>query len=203
MPTGYTEPILKGKITSFKDYAKLCMRAFGATIHMRDDSLDVEYTKREPSQYHIDSLKSWQETLLELNSMTDDQILEKRKSEIQEDIDYHQKKIVECIENYTKLKSMLDEVQSWEPPTEEHKGIKKFMIEQITETIKFDADARYHQLEVKRHTEKLNSLDINDVKRGYIEDAKRNIEYHISHNEDEIKRANDSNQWVETFLNSL
>lgn len=203
MPTGYTDPILKGKITNFKDYAKLCMRAFGAAIHMRDDSLDIEYTKREPSQYHIDSLKSWEERLSELKSMTDEQLIEKRRNEIQDDINYHEKKVIECKENFTKLKSILDEVQSWEPPTEEHTGIKKFMIEQITETMKFDTDAKYHVLEIKNHTEKLNSLDIDDVKIGYLEDAERNVKYHVSNNEDEIKRVNDSNKWVETFLNSL
>jgi hypothetical protein len=203
MPTGYTDPILKGKITNFKDYAKLCMRAFGAAIHMRDDSLDVEYTKREPSQYHIDSLKSWEERLSELKSMSDEQLIEKRRNEIQDDIDYHQKKVTECNENFAKLKSILDEVKSWEPPTEEHTGIKKFMTEQITETMKFDTDARYHELEIKNCTEKLNSLDIDDVKSGYLEDAERNVKYHISNNDDEIKRANDTNKWVETFLNSL
>ena len=103
MPTGYTDPILKGKITNFKDYAKLCMRAFGAAIHMRDDSLDIEYTKREPSQYHIDSLKSWEERLTELKSMTDEQLMEKRRNEIQDDIDYHQTKVTECKENFTKF----------------------------------------------------------------------------------------------------
>lgn len=203
MATGYTHPILDGKITNFKDYAKLCMRAFGATIHMRDDSLEVEYEKREVSEYYIDSLKSWQEKLSELSSLSDEQLMEKRRKEIQNDIDYHQEKITECTQNEAKLKSILLDVQSWEPPTEEHEGIKKFMIEQITETLKFDADARYHVLEVKKYNEWLNNLNIDEIKEGYIKDAKYNIRYHMDNNEAEIKRVNNSNKWVETFLNSL
>jgi hypothetical protein len=49
MPTGYTEPILKGEIDNFKNFAKICMRNFGATMHMRDKSYDKEYEERNPS----------------------------------------------------------------------------------------------------------------------------------------------------------
>jgi hypothetical protein len=203
MATGYTHPILEGKITNFKDYAKLCMRAFGATMHMRDDSFDVEYVKREPSQYHINSLKSWQETLSELSSMSDEEFMEKRRKEIQDDIDYHQKKIIECESNVLKLNSILADVQAWEPPTKEHEGIKKFMIEQITETLRFDGDSRYHVLEIKKKHELLENINPSQVKIDYIEDAKRSIQYHMSNHNDEIKRAEDSNKWVETLLNSL
>lgn len=40
MPTGYTAGILDNKITTFSEFALLCSRAFGATIHMREDDLD-------------------------------------------------------------------------------------------------------------------------------------------------------------------
>ena len=39
MPTGYTAGILEGKIKTFPEFAKICMRAFGAAIHMRDNGL--------------------------------------------------------------------------------------------------------------------------------------------------------------------
>jgi len=203
MPTGYTAPILDGKITNFKDYAKLCMRAFGATIHMKEESLDVEYEERKPSEYHIKALKEWQEKLTELSNMSDEELLEKRRSEIMSDIEYHEKQIIKHDNNYSKLMSILNDVQSWEPPTEEHTGIKKFMTEQITETLKYDADSKYHKLEIKERQKKLKELTIEEVKKGYIKDANYNIQYHIKHNEDDIKRANDSNEWVNKFLNSL
>lgn len=33
---------------------------------------------------------------------------------------------------------MLDQVQLWQPPTDDHMGLKEFMIQQIEESIKFD-----------------------------------------------------------------
>ena len=46
MPTGYTAEILNGEIKTFPEFAKKCARAFGAMIHMRDDSLDATYKKK-------------------------------------------------------------------------------------------------------------------------------------------------------------
>ena len=46
MPTGYTHGIIDGDITTFEQFAERCSRAF--LIHMRDDSSDAEYKKREP-----------------------------------------------------------------------------------------------------------------------------------------------------------
>ena len=41
MPTGYTADIQDGKITTLREYALSCARAFGALIMMRDDPHDA------------------------------------------------------------------------------------------------------------------------------------------------------------------
>jgi hypothetical protein len=51
MPTGYTAEILDGKVTTFREFAQKCMRAFESTIHMRDESLDKKYTSRKVEKY--------------------------------------------------------------------------------------------------------------------------------------------------------
>ena len=55
MPTGYTNGILNGEIKTFDEFAKQCIRAFGAAIHMRDDDFNKEYEKRKPDNYYINS----------------------------------------------------------------------------------------------------------------------------------------------------
>lgn len=52
MPTGYTAGILDGEINTFEEFAKTCMRAFGATIHMRDEPLSKTYEPEKTSDYH-------------------------------------------------------------------------------------------------------------------------------------------------------
>lgn len=203
MPTGYTAQILDGKITTFKEFAKLCMRAFGATIHMRDESLECEYEPRIPSDYHLKALKYCQEELKFLSEMSDDEIIEKKRSEILNDIEYHNKKIVESENNYQKLNTILLDVRMWEPPTEDHKGIKKFMEEQITETLKYDADSKYHIIRIRELTEELKNIEISDIKYNRLEKLQKDIKYHIKNYDEEIKRVKDSNKWVEKLLNSI
>ena len=63
MPTGYTAGIIDGKTETFQEFAKQCMRAFGATIHMRDENMDKEYEPRTPSDYHTKALEEAKEKL--------------------------------------------------------------------------------------------------------------------------------------------
>lgn len=203
MPTGYTEPILNGKITEFKDYAKLCMRAFGATIHMKDESLEVEYESRTPEKFYLEKVIELKSELDTLIKMSDEEILDKRRTEIKNDIEYHEKKLIESKENEEKLRKILKSAMTWEPPTEEHYGIKKFMIEQITETLKYDADSKWHVLEIKRLNEILINLNLSKVKEHYSKKLNKDIQYYVERGELDIKRVNESNKWVEQLLKSL
>ena len=203
MPTGYTEPILKGKITEFKDYAKLCMRAFGATIHMKDDYLDVEYEPRVPEKFYHEKIIELKSELDMLIKMSDEEILDKRQTEIKNDIKYHEEKLIETKENEEKLLKMLKSATTWEPPTDEHSGIKKFMIEQITETLKYDADSKWYVLEIKRLNELLTNINLSKVKEHYSKKLNKDIQYYIERGELEIKRVKESNKWVEQLLKSL
>ena len=203
MPTGYTAPILEGKITNFKDYAKLCMRAFGATIHMRDESLETEYVKRTPDNYHTNSLKKYQERFDELTNMSDEELFNEKTSEIKKNIEYRKQKFIEENDNRLKLLSILEDVDKWKPPTEEHQGIKKFMREQITETLKYDAEPKYHELQIKEYEEKLGNINVSEIREEYFKDIKQKIKYQTEQIYEEIKRVDSSNKWVETFLNSL
>lgn len=53
MPTGYTAYIKDGKITSGKEFLKLCTRAFGIAVDLKDESLDVPTPNHfEPHPYY-------------------------------------------------------------------------------------------------------------------------------------------------------
>ena len=76
MPTGYTAGIIDGEITTFEQFAIQCTRAFGATIHMRDNPLDSPYEPRTPSDHYVNSLQSQREKLEETKTMTDEAIVQ-------------------------------------------------------------------------------------------------------------------------------
>ena len=98
MPTGYTAGIIDGSIKTFEQYAKTCVRAFGAAIHMRDDSLSEEYVPREPGDYHLNALNRAKKQLNQSKKMTDTKIIKDRNkahiiSNILNNITFHHKDI--------------------------------------------------------------------------------------------------------------
>lgn len=201
MPTGYTAGILDGTIKDFNGFAKLCIRAFGATMHMRDDSFDVEYKKAEPGDYYSTQLEKAKQDLIDIEKLTDSEIIDKQKSDLLKSKNRHIKYIEDAKLNEAKLNSILKDVSTWIPPTDNHKEIKNFMINQINETIKFDCSHESYEEKLNEIELELSNLDASKYRESLIKQANWSIDYNTEHKE--IKRCNEANEFVELFFNSL
>ena len=204
MPTGYTAGIIDGEITTFEQFATQCTRAFGATIHMRDNPMDSPYEPRTPSDYHTNSIQSKRERLEEIESMSDEKIVEDFNTQLEEDLKYHQTKMEEDKRNLEKLNSMLESAKSWIPPTEDHQSFRNFMIEQIESTIKVDGDPSYHtnkMVEIKKQMEE--GINPKEYREETIQEIKSQISYHETEYQKELVRCKDSNDWMDKFFESI
>ena len=204
MPTGYTAGILDGKVNTFEEFATVCTRAFGATIHMRDNPMDSPYEPRTPSDYHTNSIQSKRERLEEIESMSDEKIVEDFNTQLGEDLKYHQTKMEEDKRNLEKLNSMLESAKSWIPPTEDHQSFRNFMIEQIESTIKVDGDPSYHtnkMVEIKKQMEE--GINPKEYREETIQEIKSQISYHETEYQKELVRCKDSNDWMDKFFESI
>jgi hypothetical protein len=204
MPTGYTAGIIDGEITTFEQFATQCTRAFGATIHMRDNPMDSPYEPRTPSDYYTNSIQSKRERLEEIESMSDGKIVEDFNSQLEADLKYHQTKMEEDKRNLEKLNSMLESAKSWVPPTEDHQPFRNFMIEQIETTIKVDGDPSYHSnkiFKIKKQMEE--GINPKEYREETIQEIKRQISYNETEHQKELVRCKDSNEWMEKFFESI
>jgi hypothetical protein len=204
MPTGYTAGILDGKVNTFEEFATVCTRAFGATIHMRDNPMDFPYEPRTPSDYHTNSIQSKRERLEEIESMSDEKIVEDFNTQLGEDLKYHQTKMEEDKRNLEKLNSMLESAKSWVPPTEDHQPFRNFMIEQIESTIKVDGDPSYHvnkMVGIKKQMEE--GINPKEYREETIQEIKSQISYHETEYQKELVRCKDSNDWMDKFFESI
>lgn len=203
MPTGYTVGIIDGTTKDFKDYAKSCMRAFGATMHMRDDNSSAEYREAKPSKYHIEKLEKLREQKRGLAKTDDTTILEKTRKELEIDYKDNLKRIEEIKSTKVKLENFLKEAKAYEEPTTEHKGIKSFMIEQLESTLNFDGDySFYEELNLKIKAQ-LNNLNATVIRLEKLRDIEKDIAYHLKSNRQETERCEKANLWVTNFLYSL
>jgi DNA repair photolyase len=204
MPTGYTAGIINGEITTFEQFATQCTRAFGATIHMRDNPMDSPYEPRTPSDYYTNSIQSKRERLEEIESMSDEKIVEDFNTHLEEDLKYHQTKMEEDKRNLEKLNSMLESAKSWIPPTEDHQPFRRFMIEQIESTIKVDGDPSYHvnkMVGIKKQMEE--GINPKEYREETIQEIKSQISYHETEHQKELVRCKDSNDWMDKFFESI
>lgn len=198
MPTGYTCYIEDGEIDKGKDFLMKCARAFGACIDMRDDNLSVDIPMElKPSTYHKEALVIAYEELEKYKTMT----LEEAQIIVDEDYINNQKSCRESIvknnqiqERYSKVRK---EVAEWVPPTEEHINIKKFALEQI------DLSTGYNHTDY--YTEELNKpkKTAQEYINNRIAGASDNIEYHTKSWDEELKRTEERNKWINDLRDSL
>lgn len=203
MPTGYTARIIDGKISNFQQFAKLCMRNFGATIHMRDESLDAEYTPRTPGTYYQDQIDKFNLELSIIKNMTAEEIISKKVKSLTESQEYHLNAINIANENRKILSALLEDARNFSPPTENHHGIKAFMIEQLESTIDFDCKTEYHEEKLREIKSQLENLDSETTIKELSEAAEKSLAYHKQSLKEEEDRCKESNDWVSEFLKAI
>ena len=203
MPTGYTAGILDGEIKTFPQFAKNCLRAFGATMHMRDEPLEKEYEPRMPSDYYSKNISEKKAQILEYKTLSDKEIIAKEKQRLEESKSYHLKSIETAKANKKKLIKMLKKAREFIPPTPEHDEFKKFMIDQLESTISFDCCTKYHDEALIQIKSTLSNLDATELRKQLIAETEKSLAYYVEEEAKEIKRCNDSNEWVNQVFESL
>lgn len=203
MPTGYTHGILDGKVNTFPEFAKLCMKAFGACIHMRDDNSDKPYVPQKVSNYHTKALKEAKLQLIKAKTIPDHILIKREQSRLETREAEIILSIKRITKNSEKLKTMIVEASMWVPPTSEHKGLKTFMIEQLTSTLEHDGDDSYYKRELACVRKSLKKIDPQIIKSQMVTEAQSNITYHTKQLKEEEQRVADANKWVDDLYKSL
>ena len=197
MPTSYTAKIADN--ISFRDFVLTCARAFGACVEQRDDDMgEKPKLKKLDVFYHENAIKDAKAKLKLIKEYTDSEIKLLIDKEFKNKINSTKKSLRENTELMAKYNKMLEAVKSWSPPTSDHEGLKKFMIEQIESSIKFDCNSDYYNRDLKK-----KKLTVGQYKKQLIDQTNWNIAYHTTGIEKEIKNVETSNKWITALYNSL
>jgi chaperonin cofactor prefoldin len=199
MPSGYTALFEKRDDVTFEEFVWKCARAMGAFIHMRDDSSDAKI--RMPGTddtYHKDNLKKAVDSLAEHSTMS----LERAQTRMNKEYTAMEKHAREAMKEHAVLRKrytkMLNQVNAWNTPTPEHDGFKKFMVDQLTQSIEWDCNDKYYleQLESPRQSAK-------EWLNDQIAEAKHDIEYHTKHLVDQTKHEKSRIDWINALIKSV
>ena len=198
MPTGYTAQIAEG--ITFKKFIMSCARAFGACIEMRDDPSDKPIPDEfKPSDYHEKQLAEANKRIVKLKAMTLAACEVEAKAEYEKSRQYHKDGIKKDADLKRKYEAMLSEVKSWTPPTSEHEGLKKFMREQIEESIRFDCGGSYH----KDALASLKPMSGKGWQQKQIDQCLKDISYAAKNQKEENERAASRTAWVRQLRESI
>lgn len=198
MPTGYTADVCDGKITDFKDFAIRCARNFGACVMMREDPLDAPIPEAfQPSDYYQKALEKNRAALDRLVKMTSQECDAEERKERGEALHAHQTHADRCKAIRERLLAMRSRVADWTPPTSDHEGLKKFMIQQLDETLKYDGQPGTFYLD------KASIRTGEEWRSDRIKELKHDIVYHTEEHRKEVERTNMRNTWVDQLRASL
>lgn len=197
MPTGYTAELHDGKDITFEEFVLACARNFGALILMRDDPKEAPIPTFEARTDYQEQMKAEAERdLAMLRSMTDEEKHVAHAAAVAE----VERQIADDVEKAQAIRdryeAMLRQVEEWRPPTEDHQGLKDFMVQQLNESIRFDcADAG-----------KWRSLPESDVDLWWQQQVWAKERTIVRCHQDiaaEIERTQERNKWVDALRRSL
>ena len=203
MPTGYTAHIEDGEITTGKEFLRLCTRAFGIAIDVKDKPLSTPTPSSfEPSPFYKESYDRALKKLEEASKITFDEAKIQMRADYEKRIsDYkaYAERETAMNKKYAKVRK---EVEEWIPPTEEHEGIKKFALEQIDMSM---TKQKYIDEYLEKSKEEFDDSD--EAVQNYINDIvdyyQRDIERSYKSWQEELERTRSKNEWMTKFLESL
>jgi hypothetical protein len=194
MPTGYTAAIAGG--ITFEQFAMQCARAFGALVTMRDDPSDAPIPDRiEPSTHYQEWLEREHVELNRLMAFTAADVEREAEADYQLQVEAHADRMKKAADLQAKYESMLERVNAWTPPSSDHQGLKDFMIQQITESIRFDCNTSYDEPPHR----KAPAEWIADK----LERARADLARYEDEHRKEVERAASRTAWVQSLRASL
>lgn len=196
MPTGYTAAVKDGKITTLRDYALSCSRAFGALVMMRDADPDAPITDDafKPSDYNQRALKEAEARLDSLRAMTLAERDAAAEAAYAAAVAYRDARIAENADTRASYELMLTKVRAWRPPTQDHTGLAEFMEEQIERSI--SVDCGYVPPEPVRMSGAVWYAE--EMARVY-----KDIAYNTKSHAEEVARCESRRKWYTDLVNSL
>lgn len=194
MPTGYTYAVANGTETTLRQFALRAARGMGALIMMRDEPMDAPIPDRfEPHTYHLEALEQARTRMAFLRAMSTDEITKASIAWNNDNTASMQKAVQENDEQRDRYNRLIAEVEAWEGSPE---GLKRFMLEQLRESLKFDVND-----EPTRYFPKPRSPE--EWWGEECREAGKNITYHANEYEKEVERTEERNKWVAQLLDAL
>lgn len=194
MPTGYTASIKRG--TTLNEFAWTCARAFGALVMQRDDPSDAPIVMaHKPSDHHVAELEKAKAEKARLLALKGETLEAEVQSSFETELAAQMKREEERRARRDEYEQVLYQVKEWKAPTPDHEGLKKFMREQIEQSIEFDCGGSHDKRPTRPTDEEWKAKRLSDVEWR--------INYHTAEQRKEEERCADRTEWLQQLAKSV
>ncbi len=184
MRSAYTAILDKPSCT-FNEFLWRCAKAFSPLYHMRDEDMDKPPTTPPADSYDAIRLAEKEKELAEATKKTPLEWAALAEERYKKDMEYYRKVLSEWEKTTQIFDAMREKVIAWAPPTQDHNGLKVFMLEQLEGSIRFNSKPEEPKLQ---NWETLRAFEIQFLKDG--------IAYHKGKIEDNEKSRQKCIKWV-------
>lgn len=194
MPTGLTEPLSKREM-SLREFAWRCARQFGALIHLRDYGIDATIPPevKPDHSYHAEALVKARAEIARLEAMTEKEALAEADAEFGLALMSWRESRAEAQAQVDRFQRLLAEVRAWDPPTPDHEGLKKLMIEQL----EMDATLSDYWNEKPKRAGRAS------WRGAKLKRLRSDVEYHQKQMAEEDARAREHTHWVQALWRQI
>jgi hypothetical protein len=194
MPSGYTSRIYEGEQVTFPEFAMGCARAFGALIEMRDEPPGVPVPEEfTATTRYLETAQRARRLIAAAEAWTDEQAEALAGTAHAASVREIEKSNAVARVRRERYEAMLAEVEAWQPPTPDHAELKKFMGDQLRESIAFDCN----EAEIPA------APGGSEYRQQVIGTANRDAEYWQKQHVAEVARAKGRTEWVRALRLSL
>jgi hypothetical protein len=203
MPTYYTGELFEGEMDTFKEFALKCMENFSeATFLINSKNKSI---LREPDiSYYENTIFECEKRRTYFLSLSDEDFMEYKKHEYLQEKRRTLNNLSEIKKKTFKIQRMMFFVNNYKPTSDKYEKVKQFMANQLTQSLEWDCNNKFHleMLELINH--KLCELkNINKVREETIREIDNNILNYKGYVSKEISSCINSNEWVRGFYESL
>lgn len=197
MPTGYTHIVADNENLTFPEFAMRCARNFGALVMMRDEPLDAPIPEKfEVDDYYkkeYEKAKAAYENFIS-NPPTDEDLEKQYNEYVATETERFAKESADKDVKRRRYNSMLLKVLKWQPPPPEHEGLKKFMVDQLHDSIEWDCS---------EYQPTTSSKEEYVASHRSGKSLKEELDFYEKRWRDEVERTNSRNKWLKDLRESL
>ena len=194
MATGYTHDVKDGKVRDFRTFALRCARGMGACIMQRDDPMNEPPKQEVLTDHYSKRLAELRAEMEVVRAWTDEEAAAASAADHTGQVVAHERRVAAQVTTLSNYRAMEAQVQAWTPPTTEHQGLKDFMLEQLSESIKWDC----HEV-----TPPESALSGEAFKRVSIDICLRNLLDTEVYQAREVAAVTSHSQWIADLYAAL